>query len=174
VSVRWDWLQMRTSQAAGLPLPWKVATTGDDGCAHSFNEQGCCVHCGTVHPAALDEVRGTFCLLAEEQMEGAALWEQVTRQRDKISERLSWLAANECDPEWPKRAALVTASRELWERQLVALAAWAGVTPGEVAGLLLESEEVEGEPLAPPRPAARGETRQPPPQWAGGGGADGE
>jgi hypothetical protein len=141
VSPRWDWLQARVCERARLSLPWKVATTDDDGCSHSFDTDGICVHCGTLHPDLLERV-GPFTLEVGEadQLEGAALWEDVTRQRDKLSARLSWLAANEGDPERDERAAATTRSRLRFEDLLRALATWAGVTPGEVAGLLLEQE----------------------------------
>jgi hypothetical protein len=48
------------------------------------------------------------------------------------------LADHEDDPEFAARAALVSRSRELWERQLQGLALWAQVGVGDVAGLLLE------------------------------------
>jgi hypothetical protein len=69
-----------------------------------------------------------------------ALWNACVSTRDRISSRLAWLAGHEDEPEFAARAALVSRSRELWERQLQELAWWAQVGVGDVTGLLLEQE----------------------------------
>jgi hypothetical protein len=94
-------------------------------------------------------LRGSPLVLTEhpyaDWLEGAALWEQVVRQRDKVSERLTWLAEyeDERDDElnfWNARRDATRRSSALFEEKLEALADWAGVTPGDVASLLLDEE----------------------------------
>jgi len=87
---------------------------------------------------------GSPLVLAEhpyaDWLPGAVLWEQLVRQRDKVSERLTWLAEHEGEAEWEERREATRRSSALFAERLVALADWAGVTPGDVEGLLLEQE----------------------------------
>ena len=123
--------------------------TAKDGAAAVFGAP----ESGSVRMRVVDPARWRWlerpgylpqAMLLSERLHGSALWEQVVRQRDKVSERLTWLAEHEeeanLDQLWEERREATRRSSALFAERLVAVADWAGVTPGDVAGLLLEQE----------------------------------